>query len=81
VVGVGIVEEQGELEVVQLAFQRLQFRIQLRGQLGILLSELRKLDQVAGPALQLVPDRCLVTVLGRFAGGSARPGRVVPGVR
>ena len=79
-VGVGIVEEQGQLAVVQLALQRLKLRLQLFSQLGILLRELAKLDQIAGAPLQLVPDRGLVPVFGGFTRKLARPGRVVPDV-
>jgi len=55
VVGVGIVEEQGQLAVVELTLQRLQLRLQLLGKLGVLLGQLAELDQVAGTPLQLVP--------------------------
>jgi hypothetical protein len=81
VVGVGIVEEQGQLAVVQLALQRLKLRLQLFSQLGILLRELAKLDQIASAPLQLVPDRGLVPVFGGFARELARPGGIVPDVR
>ena len=80
-VGVGIVEEQRQLAVVELALQRLQLRLQLRGQFGILLGELAELDQIARAPLQLVPDRGLVPVFGGFTRKFARPGRVVPDVR
>jgi hypothetical protein len=81
VIGVGIVEEQGQLTIVELALQRLQLRLQLLGQLGILLGQLAELDQIAGAPLQLIPDGGLVPVLGGFARKLARPRRVVPDVR
>jgi hypothetical protein len=81
VVRVGIVEEQRELSFVKLSLQRLLLRLELLGQFGVFLSQLRELDQVSCPPLQLVPYRRLAAVFGSLSSDLAGLRGVVPGVR
>jgi hypothetical protein len=78
VAGVLIGEQQVELAPPQLGCDRLLLLRDLRLQLGIILSELVELDQVARPALELVPGRDQLVLLRRFAGEDARAVGVVP---
>jgi hypothetical protein len=51
VVGVGIVEEQRQLELLKLQLQRVLLDVQLPCQLGIVVDQLGQLSQVATTAL------------------------------
>ncbi len=75
---VGIVEEQLELALLELAVEGLQVGADLGGQLGVLLGELAQLDQVARPPLELQRAVDLVAQLGGFAGERAGSLGVVP---
>jgi hypothetical protein len=81
VVGVGVVEQQRQLELLKLQLQSVLLGAQLPRQLGIVVDQLGELGQVAPAALELIPDRALVAVLGSLAGQRRGPARVVPGIR
>jgi hypothetical protein len=75
---VGIVEEQLELALLELAIERLEVGADLGGQLLVLLGKLAQLDQVARPPLELQRPVDLVAQLGGFAGEPAGALGVVP---
>jgi hypothetical protein len=78
VVRVGIVEEQGELPLVQLPLQRGSLRPDLVGQLLVLVGQRGEVDEVARSPLQLLPAADLLPVLGRLPGPPSGQLGVVP---
>lgn len=76
--GIGVREEQAELQLSQLPVQPQLLNLDLRAQLGVASRQVVELGQVTGTALQTVPEPELVAQLGRLSGQLAGGLGVVP---
>ena len=76
--GVGVVEEQLELLLLELAVDHSQLAGHLARQLGVAVGQPVQLDQVAGLRLQPLPALELRAQLRGLAGDLSRPRGIVP---
>jgi hypothetical protein len=71
-------EQQVQLVGAQLALERIPLLRDLTLEVGLSLGELVELDQVTRPALEAIPRRDELAVLGRLPCQLARASWVVP---
>ena len=76
--GVGVREEEAQLQLTQLPVQRPLLGLDLLTQLGVVSGQVVELGQVTGTPLQAVPKPDLVAQIGRLLGQLAGALGIVP---